>query len=54
MRNFLYVELIIFLKLKIICLSSYYLISKILGVERAQAAANNLEYIYWKPEDNEY
>jgi len=30
--------------------ASLYLISKILGKDRAQAAANNLEYIYWEPE----
>lgn len=29
--------------------ASFYLISKILGAERAQAAANGLEYIYWNP-----
>lgn len=34
--------------------ASFYLISKILGAERAQAAANNLEYIYWKPKKNKY
>jgi len=31
--------------------ASFYLMSKILGVERAQAAANALEYIYWDPEN---
>lgn len=34
--------------------ASFYLISKILGEERAQAAANNLEYIYWDPKKNKY
>ncbi len=34
--------------------ASFYLISKILGVQRAQAAANGLEYIYWNPEKNKY
>lgn len=34
--------------------ASFYLISKILGSDRAQAAANNLEYIYWDPKKNKY
>lgn len=34
--------------------ASLYLISKILGADRAQAAANNLEYIYWDPKKNKY
>ncbi len=34
--------------------ASFYLISKILGAERAQAAANALEYIYWNPEKVKY
>lgn len=34
--------------------ASFYLIAKILGEERAQAAANALEYIYWNPENNKY
>ena len=31
--------------------ASFYLISKIIGKYRDQAAANSLEYIYWKPEN---
>jgi len=34
--------------------ASFYLISKILGAERAQAAANGLEYIYWNLDNNKY
>lgn len=34
--------------------ASFYLISKILGTERAQAAANGLEYIYWNSKNNKY
>jgi len=30
--------------------ASFYLISKILGKDGAQAVANNLNYIYWNPE----
>ena len=31
--------------------ASFYLVSKILGKDRAQAAANNLEYKYWEAEN---
>ncbi len=31
--------------------ASFYLMSKILGEDRAQAAANGLEYIYWNPKE---
>ena len=34
--------------------ASFYLMSKILGDKRAQAAANSLEYIYWNPENDKY
>jgi transcriptional regulator GlxA family with amidase domain/DNA-directed RNA polymerase subunit RPC12/RpoP len=34
--------------------ASFYLMSKILGNKRAQAAANSLEYIYWNPENDKY
>lgn len=34
--------------------ASYYVISKILGVAHALAAANSLEYLYWKPKSNKY
>jgi putative intracellular protease/amidase len=34
--------------------ASFYLMSKIIGDKRAQAAANSLEYIYWNPENDKY
>lgn len=34
--------------------ASFYLMSKIIGVEGAQAAANAIEYVYWDPKKNNY